>query len=116
MDADSLMAKHAAAQGWTEATQLILALRYIENQGANDAFEDFLREQDDEDAAAPSTGPDCECDNCGHVCRASELKEIKHLNQRLDYPLGDPRCVEPAGECPVCGCLSYEQGNQKGED
>ena len=49
----------------------------------------------------------CKCDNCGHVCRIDELKEVKHLAERLDYPEGDPRCIMPDGECPHCGCLSY---------
>lgn len=49
----------------------------------------------------------CKCDNCGHVCDISELDEAKHLDQRLEYPPGHPKCVMPAGECPECGCLSY---------
>lgn len=50
----------------------------------------------------------CECDNCGHRCRESQLDEAKDLHERLDYPLGHPNCIEPAGECPKCGALSYE--------
>jgi hypothetical protein len=51
MSADEIMQRHAKRAGWTDATQLDLALRYIANQGSDDAFEDFLGEQDDEDVA-----------------------------------------------------------------
>lgn len=49
----------------------------------------------------------CKCDNCGHVCDISDLNDAEHLDQRLEYPPGHPKCIMPAGECPECGCLSY---------
>jgi predicted nucleic-acid-binding Zn-ribbon protein len=49
------------------------------------------------------------CDNCGYGCDKSELNDIRDLEQRLDFPIGHPDCIEPAGECPKCGCLSYEE-------
>lgn len=54
----------------------------------------------------------CKCDNCRHVCDSIELREARDLDERLDYPLGHELCIEPAGECPECGCLSYEIGNK----
>lgn len=48
--------------------------------------------------------PKCKCDNCNHVCETNELNTIKHYNERMDKD--EP---EPAGECPKCGCLSYEE-------
>ena len=44
----------------------------------------------------------CECDNCGHKCRAGNLNPIKDPGQRLCT--GD---ALPAGECIQCGSLSY---------
>ena len=41
-DTEQILDRHSRAQGWSESTQLELALRYIEEQGAPDAFEDFL--------------------------------------------------------------------------
>lgn len=51
----------------------------------------------------------CKCDNCGHVCDEDDLNEPAHLHERLDRPLDDPDCIVPAGECPKCGALSYEE-------
>lgn len=34
-------------QGWNDQSKLALALEYIENQKANDAWADFLRQQAD---------------------------------------------------------------------
>jgi hypothetical protein len=53
VDADTIMARFAARAGWDSDSRLTLALRYIENQGANDAFRDFLAEQvaDEEEMA-----------------------------------------------------------------
>ena len=48
------------------------------------------------------------CDNCERQWYANELNEPADLDERLDYPPGDPRCVLPAGECPECGALAYE--------
>ena len=42
------------------------------------------------------------CDDCGHVCRFSELDPIQDIEQRL--MAGTPT---PAGECPNRGALSY---------
>jgi hypothetical protein len=48
------------------------------------------------------------CDNCGKVWSDTEIvEEIENLNERLDYPIDDPRCVVPSGECPDCGALCY---------
>jgi len=49
MSADIILEKIAAEQGWNETTQLELALRYIDFQGGNDAFRDFLLQQQDEE-------------------------------------------------------------------
>lgn len=49
----------------------------------------------------------CKCDACGLVCAASSLNVACRLHERLDYPVGDPRCVMPAGECQKCGSLAY---------
>lgn len=43
---------------------------------------------------------------------SKELDDAQDLDQRLDYPVGHPMCIEPAGECPECGALSYEVDNE----
>lgn len=56
----------------------------------------------------------CQCDNCQFVCPESWLiEDIKDLDQRLDYPIGHPKCIEPAGECPVCQALSYTEDTER---
>lgn len=51
----------------------------------------------------------CRCGNCDKVWDIADLNEAKRLHERLDYPIGHPDCIEPAGECPACGALAYEQ-------
>lgn len=43
-DATTVMALAAQREGWSETTQLELALRYIQNQGDNALFADWLTE------------------------------------------------------------------------
>lgn len=50
-----------------------------------------------------NTTTQAECDNCGHVCDVAQLGTIKHYHERVEE--GAPI---PAGECPECGCLAYE--------
>lgn len=45
MSESNLFEEIADQQGWTEATQVDVLLRYIENQGSFEAFQDFLSEQ-----------------------------------------------------------------------
>jgi hypothetical protein len=45
------MENYADRCGWNVETQLELALRYIANQGSDDAFDDFLQEIADEECA-----------------------------------------------------------------
>ena len=47
------------------------------------------------------------CDDCRQIHPASALKEPKDLEQRMDFKPGDPRRIEPSGECPKCGALCY---------
>lgn len=47
MDAEELMADYASECGWNTQTQLLLALRYIDNLKDNETFEDFLSLQKD---------------------------------------------------------------------
>jgi hypothetical protein len=47
------------------------------------------------------------CDNCEGKGEIEELELAKHLNERLDNPVGHPLCIMPAGECPGCGALVY---------
>lgn len=51
----------------------------------------------------------CRCDNCGKLWDVADLNEPKRLDERLDYPIGHPKCIEPDGECPECGALAYEE-------
>jgi len=44
VDTQGILDKFAAEQGWDEASQIDVLLRYIENQGSDDAFHDFLAE------------------------------------------------------------------------
>lgn len=46
----------------------------------------------------------CECANCDWRGPMSALKDIKRYHERVDPEDG----VEPAGECPECGCLAYD--------
>lgn len=57
----------------------------------------------------------CKCDNCGTITAFDNVGELRDLDERLTYPEGDPRCIMPAGECPECGCLTYEQGPEHDE-
>jgi hypothetical protein len=52
MRADDIMQRYAARAGWSDADQLALALRYIENQDSNDAFANFLSEEAEADDGA----------------------------------------------------------------
>lgn len=47
MAAERVMDEFAAKQGWNEASQLALALQYIDNQADDAAFKDFLAQQAD---------------------------------------------------------------------
>ena len=49
------------------------------------------------------------CDNCEGKGEIEELELAKHLNERLDHPVGHPLCIMPAGECPGCGALVYSR-------
>jgi len=49
MSAEYVMAKHADSQGWNETTMLDLCLEYINNQGDDQAFDDFLSEKCEEE-------------------------------------------------------------------
>lgn len=49
----------------------------------------------------------CKCDNCQRVFPYEDLNEVEALEARLDFPIGHPQCVIPAGECPECGALAY---------
>ena len=52
MDAESIFSRLAHRQGWSEASQIDVLLRYIENQGSPDAFQDFLEGQAAEENAS----------------------------------------------------------------
>lgn len=57
MSEREFLAATAADEGWTEGAQIDVLLQYIENQGASDAFMDFLIGQkwvDDDDDPLPS--------------------------------------------------------------
>lgn len=45
MSESYLFEEIAEQQGWTDATQVEVLLRYIENQASPEAFQDFLNEQ-----------------------------------------------------------------------
>lgn len=45
MAAERLLDEIGQRQGWNDQSKLALCLQYIENQQADDAFEDFLKEQ-----------------------------------------------------------------------
>ena len=49
MRSDEVMSEIAEQQGWTDLTQLMLVLEYVENQKDNDCFADFLRRKADEE-------------------------------------------------------------------
>ncbi len=45
MESELIIDEIGASQGWDDNSKLMLCLQYIENQGGNDAFRDFLLEQ-----------------------------------------------------------------------
>jgi len=47
----------------------------------------------------------CRCDNCQAIWTENDLREAKHLSERID--VGGPI---PDGECPDCGALAYKVG------
>lgn len=49
----------------------------------------------------------CACGNCGHECSIDDLQPIQRYFERVIE--GED---EPAGECPVCGCLSHEVADE----
>ena len=48
-----------------------------------------------------------QCGDCGKIHSVAALKKPKDLEQRMDFPPGDSRRIEPSGECPGCGALCY---------
>lgn len=64
MSAETILDEIGDEQGWNDSSKLSLCLQYIENQGSDSAFEDFLRIQAEEE-----NGP---IDYIGHnECRES---------------------------------------------
>ena len=51
MDARTLFADTAAAQGWTEATQITVLLQYIEEHANLQDFQEYLNDRAGEEAA-----------------------------------------------------------------
>ena len=45
MQSEMILDAIAARTGWNESSKLFLCLQYIQNQGDNAAFENFLEEQ-----------------------------------------------------------------------
>lgn len=45
MGAEELLEKYAEDAGWNDASKLVVLCRYIDNQGDNTSFRDFLIEQ-----------------------------------------------------------------------
>ena len=52
MPAERILDEIGTRQGWNDESKLTLCLRYIENQGDDSAFEDFLQRQADEENAS----------------------------------------------------------------
>lgn len=97
MSAESIATEVATAQGWSDTTVLDLALTYIDRQGANDAFADYLRgiaeeensdngdgydlddedDEDDEDGdEGEDFGPyDWTCTYCGSALNENNFDE-----------------------------------------
>jgi hypothetical protein len=109
MPADEIMQRHAERAGWSEATQLDLALQYIANQGSDDAFEDFLQEQDGEStvptpatlepAGAHADPNDAACRLIG-TCRIDGNAHMCLLLAVAYYSTGRSRHVRQA-ETPI---------------
>ena len=59
-DAQGIFDIIADQQGWTDASQIIVLLRYISNQESDDAFEEFLIEQQQDESVErlPEPEPD----------------------------------------------------------
>lgn len=83
MTAESIANEVAIAQGWTDATVASLALSYIDRQGSNDAFADYLRGIAEEENG---TGP-TKCLNCGGPTEVED---------GVTYCADD--CTEPEGD------------------
>lgn len=61
---EQIIDRFARQQGWDLNTQLDLALRYIEDQGSPDAFEDFLVGIAETENSMDAD-PRWKCSNCG---------------------------------------------------
>jgi hypothetical protein len=67
--AETILDEIAEKQGWNLETKLDLCLEYIQNQGSNDAFEDFLKDRAGEESDPGVCGEDAECAGCnGDEC------------------------------------------------
>ena len=51
MNAETIFDRFAHEQGWDMDSQVTILLRYIDNQQSDEAFKDFLREQQDDENA-----------------------------------------------------------------
>lgn len=49
MSARAILEEAAERTGWNESSMLDIALAYIDNQDANDAFEDFVQRRAEEE-------------------------------------------------------------------
>lgn len=52
MNADAIFAHFVDGQGWSLQSQVLVLLRYIDNQNSPEAFGDFLQDQADEENGA----------------------------------------------------------------
>jgi hypothetical protein len=50
MDTQAIIDEIGDEAGWNDNSKLLLCLEYIQNQGGNDCFEDFLRRQAEEES------------------------------------------------------------------
>lgn len=56
MSAGAIIEKYQGAQGWTDLTVLDLLITYVDNQGSDDALEDYLAQACDDEAYLDRAG------------------------------------------------------------
>lgn len=65
-------------------------------------------------AVAAAGVPMYECDNCGYTANDAEgINPCQDLHERLDFPVGHPDCIMPAGDCLNCGAFVYTKVAQQ---
>ena len=97
LSAGDVMHVVSQEQGWNTDTQLELALEYIDNQQANSAFEEFLR---DKGVCRFCGVADCYCSCCKKAVDGKHVPDPKSAT----VPVGSENMIVDY-RCKLCGDL-----------